>query len=96
MKEAKPLPLINMQQSQKDLLSSLLSSKSPAVRGQTVLRTKLRITEKELKLWDFPGGPVVEDPPARTGDMGSIPGPGRLHVLRNNYARVPQLLRPVV
>ena len=25
---------------------------------------------------DFPGGPVVENPPANAGDMGSIPGRG--------------------
>ena len=24
----------------------------------------------------FPGGAVVENPPANAGDMGSIPGPG--------------------
>ena len=28
---------------------------------------------------DFPDGPVVKNPPARTGDTGSIPGPGRSH-----------------
>ena len=25
----------------------------------------------------FPGGPVVENPPANTGSMGSTPDPGR-------------------
>ena len=25
----------------------------------------------------FPGGSVVKNPPANTGDAGSIPGPGR-------------------
>ena len=25
---------------------------------------------------DFPGGPVVENPPSNTGDVGSIPGLG--------------------
>ena len=25
---------------------------------------------------DFPGGPVGKNPPAKTGDMGSIPGWG--------------------
>ena len=34
--------------------------------------------------WDFPGGPVVRIPPANTGDMGSIPGPGRFHMLQGN------------
>ena len=33
---------------------------------------------------DFPGGPVVKNPPVSVGDMGSIPGPGRFHVLRGN------------
>ena len=25
---------------------------------------------------DFPGGPVVKNPPSNAGDSGSIPGPG--------------------
>jgi len=29
---------------------------------------------------DFPGGPVVKDLPAKVGDTGSIPGPGRSHI----------------
>ena len=28
---------------------------------------------------DFPGGPVVKNPPANAGDTGSIPGLGRSH-----------------
>ena len=24
--------------------------------------------------WDFPGGPVVKNPPSNAGDAGSIPG----------------------
>ena len=28
---------------------------------------------------DFPCGPVVKNPPASTGNMGSIPGLGRSH-----------------
>ena len=27
-------------------------------------------------IWDFPGGPVVKDPPSKAGDVGSIPGQG--------------------
>ena len=30
---------------------------------------------------DFPGGAVVKNPPAKAGDMGLIPGPGRSHML---------------
>ena len=29
---------------------------------------------------DFPGGPVVDNPPASGGDTGSVPGPGRSHM----------------
>ena len=32
----------------------------------------------------FPGGTVVKNPPANAGDTGSIPGPGRSHMPRNN------------
>ena len=40
----------------------------------------------------FLGGAVVGNPPANAGDTGSSPGPGRSYMLRNNWARVPQLL----
>ena len=30
---------------------------------------------------DFPGSPVVKNPPANAGDTGLIPGPGRSHTL---------------
>ena len=33
---------------------------------------------------DFPGGAVVKNPPANTGDMGSSCGPGRSHMPRSN------------
>ena len=32
----------------------------------------------------FPGGAVVENPPANAGDTGSIPGPGRSHMLQSS------------
>ena len=35
-------------------------------------------------LGDFLGDPAVKNPPANAGDMGSIPGPGRPHMLRDN------------
>ena len=35
-------------------------------------------------LWDFPGGPVVKNPPANAGDVGSISGQGRFHMLRGD------------
>jgi len=33
---------------------------------------------------DFPGGPVVKNPPANAGDVGLIPGPERFHMPRSN------------
>ena len=41
---------------------------------------------------DLPGGAMVKNPPANAGDTGSSPGPGRSHMPRSNWARVPQLL----
>ena len=32
----------------------------------------------------FPGGTVVKNLPAKAGDMGSSPDPGRSHMLRSN------------
>ena len=33
---------------------------------------------------DFPGGAVVKNPPANTGDTGLIPGQGRSHMSQSN------------
>ena len=33
---------------------------------------------------DFPGGTAVKNPPAKAGDTGSSPGPGRSHMLQSN------------
>ena len=33
------------------------------------------------QLLDFPGGTVVKNPSVNAGDIGSIPGPGRSHML---------------
>ena len=41
---------------------------------------------------DFRGGLVVNNLPANGGDTGSIPGPGRFHMLWGNC--VPELLSP--
>ena len=30
---------------------------------------------------DFPGDPVDKNPPAKSGDKGSVHGPGRFHML---------------
>ena len=37
----------------------------------------MRIMGIKIKIKDFPGGTVVNSPPANAGDRGSSPGPGR-------------------
>ena len=51
-----------------------------------ITTTKSNLKNKELKnvLSDFLGGPVDENPSASAADMGSIPGPGRFHMLGSN------------
>ena len=51
---------------------------------------------KKKKKLDFSGGSVVKSLPAHVGDMGSIAGPGRFHVLQRNSAHIPQVLKPMV
>ena len=43
---------------------------------------------------DFPGGPVVKNPPANAENTGLISGPGRFHMPQGNQAHAPQLLSP--
>ena len=45
-------------------------------------------------LQDFPGGALVENPPASAGGTGSIPGLGRSHMPQSNQTCGPQLLSP--
>ena len=44
----------------------------------------LPLKTKSQAQQDFPGGAVVKNPPASAGDMGSIPGLGRSHMLQSN------------
>ena len=57
----------------------------PALQEDSVSHKKSRNSG------DFPGGPVVKNPPANPGDMGLIPAPGGSHVPWSNWSRVPQL-----
>ena len=43
-----------------------------------------RVKDIKISLRDFPGGAVVKNPPANSGDMGSSPGPGRSHMWWSN------------
>ena len=43
----------------------------------TLVRAKQKF-QAILNVSDFPGGPVVKNLPANTGDMSSIPGPRKI------------------
>ena len=51
------------------------------MRGMRHSENRARLRSKVL---DFPGGTVVKNPPAKAGDMGLSPGPGRSHMPRSN------------
>ena len=55
---------------------------------------KLLGLSKEAPL-DFDGGTVDKNLPTSVGVTGSIPGPGRFHMLRSNQAHALPLLKPV-
>ena len=42
---------------------------------------------KRKSVWDVRGGPLVKNP-ANTADMGSVPGPGRSHILQGNWGHL--------
>ena len=44
---------------------------------------------KRQRSKDFPGGLVIENLPANTGDTSLTPGPGRLHMPWSNRTCVP-------
>ena len=46
--------------------------------------TILNIIQSEMLPRGFPGGVVVENPPANAGDTGSSPGLGGSHMPRSN------------
>ena len=49
---------------------------------------------KNICKLDFPSGPVVKNPLANAGDIGSIPGPERFHMPRGKLTLISQLLSP--
>ena len=44
-------------------------------QGFLVASNRNRLTQ-EREFRDFPGGPVIQNPPCNAGDMNSIPGQG--------------------
>ena len=47
-------------------------------------RMEAKIKKMQEMSRGFPGGAVVKNPPAKAGDTGSSPGPGRSHMPRSN------------
>ena len=57
----------------------------------------MRVNPQKCQVLDFPGGAVAKNPPANAGDMESIPGRGRFHLLGDSAGcGVPQLLSHVL
>ena len=58
--------------------------KSNTITDTTVCLPLLCAGHFKNKYEDFPGGPVVKNPPANVRDIGSIPGLGRSHMPQSN------------
>ena len=52
-------------------------------RMQAKIEKMQEMFKKDLEE-GFPGGAVDKNLPANAGETGSVPGPGRSHVLQNN------------
>ena len=52
--------------------------------SHSTTREVLQGASLKVNLRDFPGGTADKNLPADAGDTGSIPGPGRFHMLRSN------------
>ena len=72
------------------LLSLRIWSLCHATGGATIQRGPRTAMKSGPR--GFPGGAVVESPPAGAGDAGSGPGLGGSRVPRSGWAREPQLL----
>ena len=49
-----------------------------------ILKFQMFSPTKKSDAGDVPGGAVIKNPPAKTGNMGSSPGPGRSHMPWSN------------
>ena len=47
---------------------------------QVEMTIKITLKKKKMRLGDFPGGPMVVNPPASAGDMDLTPGLGSSHM----------------
>ena len=78
------LPVVKASESKVRVLSS--SQKSQVLLAHTAaIFISVAICSPSLnESKDFPSDPVVKNPPANAGDMGSIPGPGGSYVPWSN------------
>ena len=67
-------------------------SNQQGINFQNVQTTHAAQYQKSKHNQGFPGGAVVESPPANAGDTGSSPGLGGSHMPWSGWAREPQLL----
>ena len=73
------------------VLSGLLKFNSPpplptmsikdSMKNFSLNETYVEVIVNSTNFMDFPGGQVVSNPSANTGETGLIPGPGRSHML---------------
>ena len=71
---------------------TLPSPQPPSVRKGLVLLILVNKVVFKFRFEDFPGGPVVKNLPANSGDTGLSPGPGRFHMPRGST--LPSLYTP--
>ena len=55
---------------------SVVVRQADGAQDEGSIKTKVR--------WGFPGGTVLKNPPAKAGDTGSSPDPGRSHMTQSN------------
>ena len=57
---------------------------APFLHRSIGVAEKIKFGERRVPSRNFPGGPVVKNLPANSGDKGLIPGPGRFRMPRSN------------
>ena len=61
-----------------------IPEKLQQIQALSFLHSRVYTKQQKKNVRNFPGGPVIRNLPANSGDTGSIPGPGRVHVPQGN------------
>ncbi|XP_066867650.1 uncharacterized protein C6orf163 homolog, partial [Kogia breviceps] len=84
---------VTVMKDQKKSVSQLIKEKEHEMDVYYCMAQRQKQEEVQEALQEaekgFPGGAMVESPPADAGDTGSCPGPGRSHMPRSGWAREP-------